>query len=274
MTQPEDQLIETYQALRQGRMSRREFVARAAALGIGAPMTLVLVNSVGVDGVAAQNTPSERPNIGTDGQLRGAGGELKVRQWLAPNHAFAHLAGFPPTVAQVSSLVLEPLLSYGPDGSLLPTLVTEVPAWENGGLSEELTTVTLSLREGVLWSDGDPFSADDVVWTWQWITDESNGSTSRWLWGQIQAVEAISPTQVQLIYAKPTLAWFAPLAGAYAGGIIPRHVWTGRDQGAVNAEFGTNPIGTGPYRIDALVPGDQIVCSINEYYREPNKPIS
>ena len=103
-------------------MSRREFVARAAALGIGAPMSLVLVNSVSVDEVAAQETPFERPSTGTDGQIRGAGGELSVRQWLSPNHAFAHLAGFPPTIAQVSSLVVEPLLSYAPGGSLLPTL--------------------------------------------------------------------------------------------------------------------------------------------------------
>lgn len=261
-----------YEDLRRGRMSRRAFVLRAAALGISPTLTLTLVNSVGGREVAAQNPPAERPTVGTHDQVRGAGGELKVRQWFAPSNVVAHLTDFPASTPNVSSMILEPLLSYAADGSLLPTLVTEVPSKENGGLSDDLTKVTLNLRDDVLWSDGEPFTADDVVWTWQWINDESNGAWTSWLWSQIQSIEATSPTQVQLIYAQPTLAWFFPIAGAYSGGIIPRHVWSGQDREAVNTEFATNPIGTGPYRIETFVPGDQIVCSINERYREPNKP--
>jgi peptide/nickel transport system substrate-binding protein len=126
--------------------------------------------------------------------------------------------------------------------------------------------------DDVLWSDGEPFTADDVVWTWQWITDESSGSWSRWIWSEIQTIEATSPTQVQIVYAKPTLSWFFPIAGAFCGGIIPRHAWTGKDKAAADAAFAIDPIGTGPYKIDTFVPGDPIVCSINERYREPNKP--
>jgi peptide/nickel transport system substrate-binding protein len=169
-------------------------------------------------------------------------------------------------------MILEPLLSYAPDGSLLPTLVTEVPSKENGGLSDDLTRVTLNLRDDVLWSDGEPFTVDDVVWTWQWIDDESTGATSRWVWSEIQTIEAASPTQVQIVYAKPTLGWFFPIAGAGYGGIVPRHVWTGKDKAAVDAAFAIDPIGTGPYRIETFVADDNIVCSINERYREPNKP--
>ena len=95
---------------------------------------------------------------------------------MPPAHVVAHLTENPPPASQISSLILEPLLSYAADGSLLPTLVTEVPSKANGGLSDDLTKVTLNLRDDVLWSDGEPFTADDVVWTWQWITDESNGA--------------------------------------------------------------------------------------------------
>ena len=70
-----------------------------------------------------------------------------------------------------SSLVLDALLSYAPDGTILPNLVTEVPTKENGGLSDDLTTVTINLQEGLLWSDGEPVTAEDVAFTWQWVTD-------------------------------------------------------------------------------------------------------
>lgn len=275
MVQSGGELADAYRGLRQGTITRREFIARAAALGISASMSLMLINSLS-EGVAAQDALSERPSIGTDEQTRGAGSELKVRQWFAPNDLFMHhIAGerHPFAAAQVSSLIVEPLLSHGADGSLLPTLAAEVPTRENGGLSDDLTTVTLDLLEGVLWSDGEPFTADDVVWTWQWINDESN-APSVWsgIWATIQAAEAISQTKVQLIYEKPTLAWFVPIAGSAFGGIIPRHVWEGRDQAAVNREFGTEPIGTGPYKIHEFDPGNSIVCSINEHYREPHKP--
>jgi peptide/nickel transport system substrate-binding protein len=260
--------------LKAGKISRREFMARTVATGVGAPMALVLVNAIGMDGAAAQDALSERPSTGTDGQLRGAGGELSVRQWLAPDNLFMHHITddfYPLAAAQVSSLIVEPLLSYAPDGSLLPTLVTEVPTRENGGLSDDLTTVTLNLRDDVLWSDEEPLIAEDVVWTWQWIT-ESDASAWSGPWTTIQEAGAISPTQVQLIYPKPTLAWFMPLAGSAFGGILPSHVWKGKNRDVVNAQFGIEPVGTGPYKIEEFVPGDYILCSVNEHYREANKP--
>ena len=172
----------------------------------------------------------------------------------------------------MSSLIVEPLLSFGPDGTLLPTLAAEVPTFANGGLSEDLTTVTVDLKEDVRWSDGKPFTADDVVWTWEWITDASNASVDLELWSSIQTVEAITPTQVQVIYPKPTLTWYAPIASAYFGGIIPAHVWRDGDREAVNRKFATEPIGTGPYKLEEFVQEKHILCTMNEQYREPNKP--
>ena len=272
MAEMDSDLAGIFEELRLGRMSRREFVIRAAAVGASATLALMLINSVSNLQAAAQTPPAQRPTAGTDDQIRGAGGELYVRQWYAPSNVVAHLTDFPPSAAEISSMILEPLLSYAPDGSLLPTLATAVPSKENGGLSDDLTRVTLDLRDDVLWSDGETFTADDVVWTWQWLNDESTGATSQWVWSEIQTIEATSPTQVQIVYAKPTLAWFFPIAGAFGGGIIPRHVWTGKDKTAVDAAFAIDPIGTGPYRIETFVPDDDIVCSINERYREPNKP--
>ncbi len=265
-------LTAAFDALRLGTMSRREFMVRAAAMGVVAPLAVALVNSGSNQGAAAQDAAAERPDFGTQEQRRGEGGELKVRQWIAPSTAVAHLSGFPPSAAQVSALILEPLLSYGFDGALLPTLVTEVPTKENGGLSDDLTRVTLNLRDDVLWSDGEQFTADDVVWTWQWVTDESNQAVTRPQWSEIRTIEALSPTRVQLTFAKSTLVWFAPITGAYVGSLLPRHLWSSGAKDAVNAAFATNPVGTGPYKIETFVPGEPVVCTMNKRYREPNKP--
>jgi peptide/nickel transport system substrate-binding protein len=263
--------------LRHGRLTRREFLARAMAAGIAAPLALMLVNTIGPEQARAQDDSSGRPSAGTAGQVRGSGGQLEVKQWLPPSDLFIHHAKkldelYPLSAVQVSSMIVEPLLSFAADGRLLPTLAAKVPTKANRGLSEDLRTVTIQLREGVLWSDGAPFTVDDVVWTWTWLTDPSNAAADRWVWSAVESVEAIDAATVRLSYSKPTLGWYVPLAGGHYGGIIPRHVWSGRDQGAANLEFGANPIGTGPYKIEAFIPEGSIVCSINALYREPNKP--
>ena len=164
-----------------------------------------------------------------------------MRQWFAPSHVFTHLPGFPLVCRGYLIADSRTFLAYAPDGSLMPNLATEVPTTANGGLSDDLSKVTLNLRQDVLWSDGEPLTAQDVVWTWQWITDESNGSWNREAWSQIQAAEAIGPTTVELTYANPSLAWFFPITGSYFGSIIPSHIWEGKEKAAVNADFAIEP---------------------------------
>src|SRR5262245_43494014 len=82
-----------YQDLKAGKVSRREFMVKATALGVGLPITLFVLNSVKIDSAVAapraQDAPvlaSARPTEGTDGQQRGAGGEIKILQWQAATH--------------------------------------------------------------------------------------------------------------------------------------------------------------------------------------------
>ena len=67
--------------------------------------------------------------------------------------------------------MLEALLEVKPDGTLIPALAQEVPTLENGGISEDLTTITYKLKPDVIWADGTPFTADDVVFTWQYCVE-------------------------------------------------------------------------------------------------------
>src|ERR1044071_9058079 len=115
--------------LRAGYLSRRGFMRRALALGIAAP---VAHNLLRISGVAAQDAtpevgPTAAPTGGTEGQTRGAGGELKILQWQAPTTLNMQLAGsFKDQLA--SCLVTEPLIHFLPDGTPIPCLAAEVPS--------------------------------------------------------------------------------------------------------------------------------------------------
>src|SRR5690606_9599681 len=112
MTKHNGPLWSTYQDLKSGRITRREFIARATALGVALPVTLFVLNSTSPSGVAAQDSSasSGRPAVGTEGQSRGAGPELKMIQWQAASLAFVHRAqGTKDQLA--ASLVSEGLLS-------------------------------------------------------------------------------------------------------------------------------------------------------------------
>ena len=96
----------------------------------------------------------------------GSGGELVLLQWQAPSQANGLLSNGTKDLL-ASSLVLEPLAEYGPDGSLIPALATEIPSSGNGGIAADNMSITWTLRDDVMWSDGTPFTADDVVFTYE-----------------------------------------------------------------------------------------------------------
>jgi peptide/nickel transport system substrate-binding protein len=136
-------------------------------------------------------------------------------------------------------------------------------------LAEDLSSVTYKLKEGILWSDGQPFTADDVVFTWQWITDPANNSINIKTYQVISNVEAIDPLTVKVSFTTPQLGWFVPFVGSYRGSIYPKHVITDAD---AYAAFVLKPVGTGPYQVDSFTPNDQTIYSVNPNYREANKP--
>lgn len=266
------QLRPLYDDLLGGRLSRRDFFMRATAIGVGAPLASFLARTGSVAAQEATPTasaPTAAPSSGTDGQTRGAGGELKILQWQAPTTLNMQLAGsFKDQLA--SCLVTEPLLHFLPDGTPIPCLVKEVPSQENGLVSADLTTVTYNLLEGVVWSDGEPFTASDVVFTWNWVMDPANQSGNSGLYGAIANVEAIDDLTVKITFKNPQLGWYSYFTSGQSGGILPEHVLSAGGDAVTNFAF--KPIGTGPYVVDSFALNDSVQYSINQNYREPNKP--
>ncbi len=276
---PKKPFAALHQALQTGQLSRREFTMRALALGVGMPVISLILRAETASatgartlgfGIAAQGVAGA-PAEGMDGRTRGEGGELKLIQWQAASMLSPHVStGEKDYLA--AQLIVEPLMHYLPDGSLIPNLVTEVPSVENGMLAEDLTSVTYTLLDGVLWSDGEPLTAEDVVYTWEWIVDPANASVSSGVYGVIESMEIIDDMTVQVFFAEPNATWFVPHSGSEFGYVYPKHVLDVEDGQAANDAFLLSPIGTGPYKITSFSPNDQASYEINENYRDPNKP--
>jgi len=274
-------LATLFEELRAGRISRREFLYRGGALGVGMPVLLFLLNGVpsvaaagraGTGGLVARDQAIKagtRSAAGTETQKRGEGGELKLLQWQAPTILNAQIAqGVKDVLACM--LYTEPLMCYLPDGSFGPILVKEVPTQENGLLAKDLTTVTYNLLDGVTWSDGQPFTSKDVAFTWKWIMDPANASPNSQTYSIIKSVETPSDTQVKFIFDGSHLDWYVPFVGFSSGGILPEHVLSGGKSAA--QQFLQKPIGTGPFVVETFRSGDQVSYVANDKYREPNKP--
>lgn len=269
--------------LSRGQIDRRTFLERAASLGVASGVALFCANSA-LAGPGSKNgfafypaqgaTPAAaaRLDAGTEDQERGAGGELKLLQWQAPTHLMAHRASGTKDYMP-ADIVCEPLLRYMPDATLGANLVTEVPSVENGLLAEDLGTVTFNLKEGIVWSDGEPFTAKDVQFTWRWVTDPDNAAITASVWETIGDIQVKDELTVLVTYATPSAAWFDPFTGGNNGHIIPSHIWeddpTRKD---VSDTFMMNPVGTGPYKVESFSANDQATFVMNDLYREPNKP--
>jgi peptide/nickel transport system substrate-binding protein len=281
---PQGPLAALHKKLRTGDMTRREFTLRALALGVGMPIVSFILRAETASattagaplgrqigwGVAAQGVAGP-PAEGMDGRTRGEGGELKIIQWQAPSMLSPHVStGDKDYLA--ACLIMEPLMHYLPDGTLIPNLITEVPTVENGLLAEDLKSVTYKLAEGVTWADGEPLTADDVLFTWQWVIEPANASTSAGVYEEIESIEVVDPLTVQVFFANPNATWFQPHAGTEFGFVYPKHVLDVEDGKAAHDAFLLNPVGTGPYKAESFSPNDQVIYVINENYREANKP--
>jgi peptide/nickel transport system substrate-binding protein len=265
-------LLDSY---RTGSLSRRGFLASATALGASAAGAAFLANGgnpasaqtpVGGSPVASPEAGFERPTTLTEGKSRGSDGELRILWWQAPTVLNPHLSGDTGT-----QFVLEPLMNYTPDTTLQPVLLSEVPTIENGLLAEDFSTVTLKLQEGLVWSDGEPVTANDIVFTWQWIIHPDNASTSFEQWTTIESIEAVDDLTAEVTFTAPAVNWYDPFTGDLIGTLLPSHAF-GDDPSNLNEEFQTAPIGTGPYVIEEFRPNDQGTYVINENYRNPDKP--
>ena len=248
--------------VKDGRMDRRAFIQRLAAVGLSAPAAYQIL---ALGGVAMAQAPSTyKPT------KRGGGGALKLLWWQGPTLLNPHFATG--TKDQDGSrLFYEPLACWDPDGNMKLVLAAEIPSVQNGLLAADGKSVTWKLKPGVKWHDGKPFSADDIVFTWQYIKDPATAAVTIATYRDL-TVEKIDDLTVKISFSKPTPFWADAFVGA-TGQILPKHLFADYI-GSKSREAPTNlaPVGTGPYKFVEFKPGDLIRGVINPDYHMPNRP--
>ncbi|MGB3672005.1 MAG: peptide ABC transporter substrate-binding protein [Phormidesmis sp.] len=236
-------------------------------------LSLIAVAFIGANLVTACNPAiesesgaSDESASGDDASLEASSATLKLLYWQAPTTLNPHLS--PGTKdREAASPVLEPLAAYTADETLKPILAAEIPTVDNSGISADNTTVTWQLKDGVLWSDGEPFTADDVVFTYNFITSAEVGATSGEFYGEVERVEAIDDLTVKITFKQPTPAPMSPFVGG-SGMILPEHIF--QDYLGANARSApgnTAPVGTNAFQVKEFKPGDTIVYEPNPNFR-------
>ena len=245
-----------------GGMSRRAFVRRMAAVGLTAPMATQLLAFSGV--AMAQTRSVYKPT------KRGGGGLLKVIWWQGPTLLNPHFA-VGTKDQDACRLFYEPLAAWDRDGNLRPKLAASIPSREDGTLAADGKSVIWKIKQGVSWHDGKPFTADDVLFTWEYSSNPATASVSSGSYRDV-TVEKIDQYTVVVKFKQPTPFWADTFVG-WAGGIIPKHLF-GDYIGAKSRDAPTNlkPVGTGPYKFKDFKPGDLVTGEINMDYHEPNRP--
>ncbi len=230
--------------------------------------------------VVLQPTPTAIP---TPASSRGIGGKLSILYWQAPTILNPHLASGSKDW-DASRVTYEPLASFNENGELIPFLAAEIPSIDNGGVAPDGRSVTWKLKQGIQWSDGEPFTADDVLFTYQFITNPETGATTGEVYNGVESVEVIDDTTVKVNFKDVTPGWFLPFVGIQ-GMIIPRHIFEPYNgSNAREAPANKEPVGTGPYRVVSFKPQEvlflgtdlietnKIVFEPNPFFREEDKP--
>lgn len=154
------------------------------------------------------------------------------------------------------SMIYEPLVQYDPQrpGVTYPWLSTKW-AWSNGDKA-----LTFTLRNGVTWSDGQPFTSADVVYTFDLLKRVSAVN----VYGiQFASITADSKYKVTMTFAQPAFTDFYYIAESTP--MLPQHIWSHVSNPATYTD--TNPIGTGPYLLKHFTPQDFLLTKNPRYWQ-------
>ena len=203
---------------------------------------------------------------------RGRDGEVKVIYWQAPSILNPFLSGGTKDI-EAASLMIEPLARYDSTGALTPWLVDEVPTVANGGVSEDLTSITWKITEGILWSDGTAFTSADVKFTYEYCTDPESGCAQLTKFDGVTSVETPDDLTVVVNFGGPTPFPYGPFVGGESP-IIQAAQFAdcmgAKAPECTDENFG--PIGTGPFVVTDFRTNDVIQLVANENYRQAGKP--
>ncbi len=203
---------------------------------------------------------------------RGSDGHVNIIYWQAPSTLNPFLSGGTKEI-ESASLVIEPLAGFDETGAVFARLAAEVPTLANGGVSEDLTSITWKLKPGLLWSDGTPVTSADVVFTGEYCMHPEGGCAQLSKFEGVQSIEAVDDLTVKITFTGPKPNPYLTFVGNTSP-IIQKAQFAdclgAKAQECTEANF--NPIGTGPFVVTEFRTNDVIQMAANPNYRDPAKP--
>ncbi len=167
---------------------------------------------------------------------------------------------------------LEPLAYLDQNTQPVLVLAAEWPSVENETLDPDGLWVIWKVKDNVVWHDGEPFTAEDVAFTYEYVINPDTTATTSGSFAPVDSIEVIDDYSVRVNFKEPNPAWFDVFVGGN-GPIIPKHIlqdFVGT--AARDADFNLNPIGTGPFKVTDFRPGDTVLYDINMDYHIEGLP--
>jgi len=155
----------------------------------------------------------------------------------------------------------------------VPILAVEIPSADNGGVSADGKTITVKLREDAVWSDGEPFTADDLVFTYNMIVSPKNTPTGTYPYADyVAGVEAADAHTAVIKFNEPFAPW---LSYIFVSDIMPKHILEPvfeADGTLDNAEWNKAPtVGLGPFVFSEWESGSHMIFKANPLWINPPK---
>jgi peptide/nickel transport system substrate-binding protein len=213
--------VQTLRALRHTSSSRREFLRRAAALGL----IPVLAGGAGVSPAIAATQDAAPVQGGTFVTL----GHQEVAS-LSPEATGPTVQWV--AICQIHNALYELDHNY----ELVPVLAESYEASDDG------LTYTFKLRKDVTFHNGDSFTSADVKYTYEWIMDKANASTRRADFELVDRVDAPDDSTVVVTLTKPDVTFMVNVA--------PTYIYPAKYHAEIGEEaYTAKPVGTGPFKL-------------------------
>lgn len=193
----------------------------------------------------------EQKNFSPDGPDRG--GHLIMGSIGEPSNLIPYLASDSAS-AEVASLLYTSPLEYDKDFNIVKCAAEE---WEvlEGGLF-----MRFRLKEGLVWQDGHPLTADDVTFTYKLMTDPKTPTAYAADFLNVKEYRQTGPLSFEVRYdvpyARAAITWMHP--------ILPKHIL--EHENIASTRYARNPIGAGPFKLKSWEPGSRIVLEANDLY--------